>query len=288
MTGLVRARTVDEAIEALADGEGHALAGGQAMTILMKEGFVDAARLVDISGVGELRGITRHPGHVDVGAMSTHVTVARDSTLAASIPGLADAFSSIGNVRIRAAGTLGGNLAHADPRQDPPTALVLLDAAAHVRGASGPRSIAVADLIDGALSTTLDADELITSVRIPVLGEHEWFGFSKFLAGSSEGFATANLALRVSWTPDGTIERADMCVGAVGPLPQRVQLASTVRFDDRARSTIADDVAIAVAEAVEPTGGHQSGSDYTRALCGELARDLYCRFVDGAQGRRAA
>jgi carbon-monoxide dehydrogenase medium subunit len=293
VTALVRARTVDEALQGLADGEGHALAGGQALTILMKEGFVDAARLVDLSRVESLRGVRRDAEHVEIGAMCSHQLLARDATLAAAAPGLGDAFGSIGNVRVRIAGTIGGNLAHADPRQDPPPALVVLDAVARIASPSGRREVAVADLIDGALSTILAPDELITSVRVPVLDQQEWLGFSKFLAGSAEGFATANVALRARIASDGTIERADMCVGAVGPVPQRIPLVPAVRFADHGSADVAelaqlaDAVAAVVAEAVEPTAGHRTSTDYTRALCGELARDLFVRFADRPHDRSA-
>lgn len=287
MTELVRARSVTEALDGIADGEGHVLAGGQALTILLIEGFVDAARLIDLAGLDELRQVTRHPGHVRIGALCTHRAVGTDTTVADAVPGLGEAFTSIGNVRVRAAGTLGGNLAHADPRQDPPPALVLLDAVAVIRGPDATRTVAVADLIDGALSTTLAHDELITAVDVPVLREQEWFGFSKFLAGSSEGFATANAALRLAWADDGSLDRAEACIGAVGAVPQRMTLSPLVDTPVTALADLADEAFFAVTDALDPADARPTSGDHLRALCGELVRDLLLRAADDALPRRA-
>lgn len=288
MTALVRARSITEALDAIADGEGHVLAGGQALTILLNEGFVDAARLVDLAGLDELRHVTRHPTHVRLGALCTHRTVGSDPTVSAAVPGLCGAFTGIGNIRVRAAGTLGGNLAHADPRQDPPPALMLLGAIAIVRGPDATREVPVADLIDGALSTTLGHGELITAVDIPVLGPQEWFGFSKFLAGSSEGFATANAALKVAWSDDGTVTRAEACLGAVGAVPRRVPLPVRGITVDDVPPDLAEAVACAVADGIGPTDGRRMSGDYLRALCGELVRGLLRDFAGASPTRRSA
>lgn len=276
MTSLVRAQSIAHAIDVLADEDAHALAGGQALIILLKEGFVQASCLVDLSGLTELRAVACDSRTVQLGALCTHGLIATNPTVRAGVPGLAAAFAEIGNVRVRAAGTLGGNLAHADPRQDPPPALVVLDAVATVQGRYGNRRVAVADLIDGFMSTTLAHDELITAVHVPVLGARSWFGFAKFLAGSSEGFAAVNAALLIDRSLDGAVGRVRTCVGALVPVPQLVDLTAALggAAGDVTHAD-ADLAALAVADALAPV----VDGDYACALAGEVVRGLVLRYV---------
>src|SRR5262249_51384631 len=141
------------------------LAGGTALALLARYGFLRPTRLVSLRAVaGALGGITRpRPGVLGIGAMVTLTGLARSPLAARAAAALAAAADLVANVRIRNIASIGGHLAHADPHMDLPPLLLALDARVIIRGPAGTRSSTVSDLIAGYYETTLAQQELITS-----------------------------------------------------------------------------------------------------------------------------
>src|SRR5207244_738377 len=170
-----------------------------------------------------LRGVRSEKGALCVGALATHREVERSPAVRAHHPAIADTFGRIATIRIRHQATVGGNLAHADPAQDPPPTLIAFDAVVQIAGPRGARrEIPVEALFADHFTTTLADDELIVGVRIPAVAAGTRAMYMKFLPRSQDDYATVSVAAAVRLDTDGRIASARIALGAVGPVPVRV------------------------------------------------------------------
>src|SRR5205085_5207769 len=149
------------------------LAGGHSLIPLMKLRLAAPTLLVDLRKVG-LRDIARENGTARLGAMVRHHDVAAGGFGLASA-----AAATIADQQVRNMGTIGGTLAHGDPASDMPAVLLATDGSVRVRGGSGDREIAAADLFEVYLTTSIAPDEIITEVRVPLM-EGYGYGYEKF------------------------------------------------------------------------------------------------------------
>jgi CO/xanthine dehydrogenase FAD-binding subunit len=150
-----RARSLADVHRLLAANPGaKLLAGGHSLIPLMKLRLAAPSAVVDIGRIPELRGISRSGDTIRIGALTTHAEIAASADVQKAAPALAEAAGMIGDPAVRSRGTIGGNIAHADPASDLPTVLVALDARVVVVGPSGERTIAA----DGILHRHHDHD----------------------------------------------------------------------------------------------------------------------------------
>ena len=162
----VRAGSVEEALDALAQPDAKLLAGGQSLLPAMKLRIARPSVVVDIGDLG-LSGIEERNGDLVIGAMTTWSELERTSVRPA-FRALADCAAGIGDLQVRNLGTIGGGLAHADPAADMPAVTIALDARLTLRSKAGERTIDAAELALGPFMTSLAEGELITEVVIPV------------------------------------------------------------------------------------------------------------------------
>jgi carbon-monoxide dehydrogenase medium subunit len=161
-----RPTSVAEAAQMLANTDGaKALAGGHSLIPAMNLRLAAPSALVDIGRLSELRGISAN-GSLSIGALSTHNDVATSRAVQQYAPALADAASHIGDPHVRNWGTIGGNIAHADPASDPPTVILAYNGTIHTQGAGGGRSIDAKDFFVDLFTTDLQDGELITRIEI--------------------------------------------------------------------------------------------------------------------------
>ena len=163
-------KTVAEASEMLAEfgDNGRLYAGGTELLLAMKHDLLRYQHLVDVKTIPELNKIELNNGALIIGSTATHRAIERCAVVRENLPVFADMETNVANVRVRASGTLGGNLCFAEPHSDPATLLTALGATAHVQGKSGVRTLPVEKLITGAYETSLADDELLIGVEIPL------------------------------------------------------------------------------------------------------------------------
>lgn len=188
-----KARTVDEAIAALAGG-GKVLAGGHSLIPAMKLRLNRPTKLVDIAGISDLQGIKEEDGEIVIGPMTTHATIAIDKRIKDTLPFFAAGATLIGDVQVRNRGTIGGSIAHADPAADWPALVLAADAIIEVRGPQGKRRIQSTDFFTGFFSTALQDEEIITAIRIPVPSSGIKTSYQKFVQPASR-FAIVGCAV---------------------------------------------------------------------------------------------
>jgi carbon-monoxide dehydrogenase medium subunit len=191
-----RAASVAQACEWLAAHEGaRLLAGGQSLIPAMNLRLSAPDILIDITGLDELRGVSVNAGVLRLGALVRHVELMQDKLVAQHAPLLTQAIAHVAHPAIRNRGTLGGNLAHADPASELPACMLVLDVVMIARGPRAERRIAAADFFVGVFETALAQDELLTAIEIPVAQDGARFSFME-LARRSGDYAIVGLAAR--------------------------------------------------------------------------------------------
>ncbi len=159
-----RPASVAEAASLLASTEdAKLLAGGQTYIPTLKQRLAKPSAVIDLSGIGELKGIKEEAGGVTIGAMTTHGEVAHSEAVKRVIPGLAELAGMIGDPAVRNTGTIGGSVSNNDPAADYPGAIVALGATIR----TNKREIPGESFFLGMFETALEPDEIVTAVHFP-------------------------------------------------------------------------------------------------------------------------
>jgi carbon-monoxide dehydrogenase medium subunit len=276
---LHRPETLPHALELRAEhGADAALyAGGTELLLAMKMGVLDYGHLIDLKRVPELRGIDRRDGVVRIGAAATHREIETSPVVRRDLPALAVLAANVANVRVRAAGTLAGNLAFAEPHADPPPLLVALGAQLELAAPAGRRSIPVEAFIAGPYETELGEDEVIAAIEVPVPADGVRAVYRKFqvLERPTVGVAAVGSVRDGIWATVPTV-----VVGAVDERPVRVDagaLAGTACDDDAALQGVEE----AARDAVDPVDDLSGAADYKRHLTGVLVRRALAALAEG-------
>jgi carbon-monoxide dehydrogenase medium subunit len=252
-----RARSVAEAQALMAAHPGaKLLAGGHSLVPLLKLRLAAPSAVVDIGRVSELRGLARRGDHVRIGALTTHAELAGSAELRAAALALAEAAAMIGDPAVRNRGTIGGNVAHADPASDLPTVLVALDARMAVIGPRGGRVIPADEFFTGIMTTALAEDEILTAVLVPALGGGQGSAYEKFPHPASR-YAVLGAAALVT-VKDGTCTAARLALGGLLPNARRA-----LAVEKALVGKPATDAAIAAA-------AQQVASDLGRDVTGDI------------------
>jgi aerobic carbon-monoxide dehydrogenase medium subunit len=166
----VRPTEVAEAIEVLADrgDDANVYMGGTELLLLMKLGLAAPTCLVDCKRIDGLADITVDGNRLRIGAAATHRQIELSPVVRQVLPELTSLTAGIGNVRVRSAGTLGGNLCFADPHSDPATLLIALGAVLHLVSVEGARDVGCAEFATSPYETVLREGELLVGMSIPV------------------------------------------------------------------------------------------------------------------------
>jgi carbon-monoxide dehydrogenase medium subunit len=280
----VRPGSIAEAVDALRDERAVPLAGGVAIASSTNLGLFEVERLVLLAGIPELRGVRTGEGVVRIGATSTHGELAADPVLAGELPVLAAMFRHIGNVRVRAWGTVGGALAVCS--QDPPVLLAALGADVVTAGPDGTRRLPLAEFNDGPMSRHLETGELITAVELLVPAADERCSYLKFLPRSAADSATATAGVRLRL--DGTrVTAVRLYCGSVSPVPIGCHDAADMLLGRSIEDpSWLDGIAESVAEAVSPISDRRGSADYKRRMAGVIARRALHAAVDAERLHR--
>ena len=219
-----RARSVADAHQLLAAHPGaKLLAGGHSLVPLLKLRLAAPSALVDI---GRIRGTARHftSGRlIRIGALTTHAELAASADLRRAAPALADAAAMVGDPAVRNRGTIGGNIAHADPASDLPTVLVALDARMVASGPGGERTIPAGEFFTGIMTTALTEEEILTAIQVPASSPGQGSAYEKFAHPASR-YAVLGVAACIT-VANGTCSAARIALGGLLPNARRAPAA---------------------------------------------------------------
>jgi aerobic carbon-monoxide dehydrogenase medium subunit len=275
-----RPGSLDEAVRALADGgeDAKVIAGGQSLLPLLRLRLSFPDLLVDVGGLGELRGVRDEGETLWIGALTTHDEVARDPAIGQHCGLLAEAAAMVADPAVRHRGTVGGSIAHADPAGDIPAVVAALDATMIARGPGGERTIGAGEFFQDYLTTALEPDEILAGIRIPKLGPGWGYRYEKFHL-TAQAWAIVGVAA-VARRADGHVAEARIGLTNMGVVPIRARAAEAAVAGAEASTQGLRSAAERADEGTQPPSDLHGGSDYRR----HLARVLTARALAVASG----
>ena len=274
-------RTVDDALDLLDTHgqEGKILAGGQSLVPAMNFRLARPASLIDINRIDALDYVREDGGEVRIGALVRHARfeapVSRGA-LSAFLPRVA---RHIGHLPIRSRGTFCGSIAHADPASEWCLLAATLDAELVIVSRRGQRKVRPNQYFVGALTTTLEPDELLIEIRLPLLDDEWRAGFAEFSRRAGD-FALAMCAAFLRFE-NGRIIEARIGLGGATDRPLRIAAAEAVLTGTDGGPGIVREAGNIAAETIDPLEDIHASAEYRR----DLARAMVGRALDQASTR---
>lgn len=259
-----RAGSTNEAVSLAKEHGGKFLAGGHSLIPVMNLRLADPGVLIDIGRL-DMKGISKDGDRVRVGSLTTHAMVAASGDVPAA---LSEAAGLIGDPQVRNRGTVGGNIAHADPASDLPTVLLALRATIHTNG----RTLNADDFFIDLFETALAEDEIITAVSVASEGKHTGSAYTK-LPNPASRYAMVGAAVQVT-VEQGVCSAASVAVGGLTPKATRASSVEAALLGKK----LDDDTIAAAAAAVandlgdEVTGDMHASADYRRQMAPVFVR----------------
>lgn len=267
-----RAASVDEALQLLAsEDEPKLLAGGQSLLPVMKLRFAQPGTLIDISEIGDLRGVRVEGDTLVIGALTTHHDLENDPLIAEHAPLLAEIAHVIGDQQVRNRGTIGGVLAHGDPSADYPAGVLALDATVVAQGPDGEREIPIADFFQGFMTTALAPDEIVTSIRIPLAQGATGVNYQK-LANPASGYAIVGIAAVVTTAADGAIGSLRLGMTGVGDVAYRATAVEDALIGQQPSEEVIKAACVHAVDGIEPLDDLHAPAAYRAKVACNLAR----------------
>jgi len=230
----------------------------------MRHGHFRASRLVDLSRLSDLKQIEQQDGQISLGALLTYNDLLSSSVVLSEAPALAQAAATVGCAQTRNRGTLGGNLANASPAGDTLPPLLILDAHALLAGASGERTLPLAEFLQGPGQTALQSGEIIQKVRFERLPPEAKSLFLKL--GSRQGMAVSIASAAVALRVDDRSRVLDVriALGAVAPTGIRCGQAEQTLLGQTFSEDLVDLAARCAANECSPIDDVRGSAEYRR------------------------
>lgn len=258
--------TVSEAISLLkSKDDAKVLAGGQSLVPLMKLRLVSPANLVDLGRIRGLSYIKQGKGCLLIGAMTTHNEVATSTSVMKKCATLSETARQIGDNQVRNRGTIGGTISHADPAGDIPAAVVALDAELRVAGPRRSRVIKAKDFFEDILTTSLERDEILIEVKVPVFPPKSGGAYLKLGRGASD-LATVGVAAVITLDKAGACKDARLGLAGVGSTPIRATKAEDVLKGKALSDGLVAEAGERASEMSNPSSDIRGSAEYKREM----------------------
>ena len=277
-----RAQSIQEAIDLLGKHENAKLiAGGHSLLPMMKLRLAQPELLIDISYISGMSGIKADNGSISIGALTTHYQAESSDVLQKSCALIPEAEREVGDVQVRNRGTIGGNLAHADPASDLPAVMLALGAEVRVVGPHGERTITADNFFVDMLTTALDAQEVLTEVRVPAMKPGQGAAYVKHPHPASH-YAVVGVAAVVTRDAAGTCTGCRVGITGAGPKAVR---ASATEAALTGKSLTPENIAAAASHAAD--GMDFLGDSYASESYRKHLVDVYTRRAIALAAERA-
>jgi len=279
----LRPTAIDEAIALLQQyGEdAKILSGGQSLIPLMKLRLARPGYLIDINAISGLQYIKHDGGTLRIGGLTREADLEASDLIRSLCPIIWDTASVIADPQVRNMATIGGNLAHGDPANDHPATMLALGAQVVATGPAGERVIPVEDLFLSVFTTSLDRNEVLTEIRVPIPPPRSGGAYVK-LERKVGDFATVAVAAQVTLDGQGSCQRAGIGLTNVGPTPLRARKAEDSLRGRRLDEASIQEAAHLAADDARPSTDLRGPADYKSAMVRELTRRALTRALERA------
>ncbi len=267
--------TLEEAFALLAahQGDCRLFAGGTDVLPALKTGRLTCGHLIDLKRIEALTELSFEQGSgLRIGATATLTNVAKHAATEKHFPALHASIQGLATVQVRNKATVAGNLCNASPAADTATPLLAYGATAEVAGPDGARELPIEELLSGPGRTSLAATEILRAVRVPTPAPGLRAVYVKFSPRSKVDIAAVNLSAALVLDEEQRVERADIFLGTVAPVPMRaVRAQAALVGGELCAETIARAAAEARAEC-SPITDFRATAEYKRRIVEVLTR----------------
>lgn len=273
-----RAESVADAIAVLGSNpDAKLLAGGHSLIPAMKLRLAAPGMLVDITRLDELKGVVIGNDGVTIGALATYNDLRDAPGIDTAFPILHEAIHRIGDQQVRAHGTIGGTLAHADPAADLTAVFLALGGQVIARGPEGERAIAAEGLFVDLWTTSLQVDEVVTSITLPRPAPGTLMGYEKH-AHPASGYAVVGIAVVITREAD-LVSSAQVCVTGATSIATHAKAAETAVVGMPLTKEAVAAAAAVAADGLEINGDSYASEEYRANLIRVLTRRIIERVA---------
>jgi aerobic carbon-monoxide dehydrogenase medium subunit len=278
-------KTLAEAIALLKKhgADAKILAGGQSLIPLMKLRLAGPKHLIDLNGVKELSYIKEADGFLTIGALTRESDLDASDLIRKKYPIIADTAAVIGDPLVRNMATVGGNLAHADPANDHPATMLALGVEVVATGPQGSRNIKLTEFFTGLFTTALNADEILTEIRVPTPPARSGGAYLKVERKVGD-FAAAAVAAQVTLDGNNNCQRVGIGLTNVGETPIKATRAEKALQGKPADEKNIQEAARIASEEAQPTEDLRGSVEYKRSLIRVLTARALRQAVARAKG----
>jgi carbon-monoxide dehydrogenase medium subunit len=267
-----RPESVSDACRHLATYEGDAelIAGGQTLTLHLRQGLKDPDQLVDISHLDELREVTVDDDEVTIGSAITYAELRRNESLAAELPFFVEALGNISGPQVRHNGTIGGGLCYGDPALDSPPLLLTLDAVLTAASDDGTREIPIDEFYTAYYETALRDDEILTEITFSNPSDDS-AGAYRTMTPRQGDYAVAGVAVRLAFDGE-TCSTARVALTNAADTPLRATDAERALVGTAVDQSAVDEAVQALRESLDLIGDEQVSKSYKETVFQRIAK----------------
>ena len=276
--------TLKEALAMYAEHEDcKVICGGQSLLIVMRQGMISPEYLLDIKHVKDLDYIKFDAKDgLRIGATTTHRAIEKSDVIKKIYPVMISMENKLASIQVRNWGTIGGNLAHADPAGDPGAVLVALKANIKIGNAKGERTVALEDFFVDYFETVMD-HELVLEVHIPAPEPETGAAYQKYnLLESDMGIVA--VAASVTLNKDGTCKDVRVVLGNAGPVPIRVKKVEELLIGKKYDESLFAEAGKIASEDSEPVADIHGSEEHKRHILGVLTKRMLKKAWEEARG----
>jgi carbon-monoxide dehydrogenase medium subunit len=277
-------QTLNEAVRALAEhGEdAKLLAGGHSLLPMMKLRLVNPKLLIDLRRIPGLNGISRQDNNLVIGALTTHYQIESSALVKNNCALLFQTARVIGDVQVRNRGTIGGSLTHADPAADWPAAILALGGDLKITGPKGERRLPAEEFFLDAMTTAIEATEILTEIRVPVFSRRCGSAYLK-MAQQASGFALVGIAVWLRIGPGALVDEIGIGVTGLDAKPFRAQAVEARLRGKKLTPKLIEESAAQVTVGSDPLADIHASADFRT----HLAQRYTSRAIEEAAKRAA-
>lgn len=260
--------TLELALSLLAEKKESAcvLAGGTDVLVKMRNGRLKPNTVIGLQRIESLNRIRFDPAKgLRIGAMARISDVATHPDIMAIYPALSRAASVMANVQVRNMGTIVGNICNAAPSAENAPPLMALSAEVTTLSLKGERSMPLEQFFKGPGITSIEPDEIMTSIFVPLPVSGSGASYSRISARCGVDIAAVCVAAMVT-CKDEVCSEAKIVLGAVAPVPMRAPKAEAIIRGQSMTKDLVEKVAIKAAEESKPITDVRASAEYRKKM----------------------
>lgn len=278
--------TLKEALAMYAEHEDcKVICGGQSLLIVMRQGMIAPEYLLDIKHLNELNYIKfDEKDGLRLGATTTHRAIEKSEVIKKYYPALVAMENRLASIQVRNWGTIGGNLAHADPAGDPAPVLIALNANIKVGSAKGERTMPLDEFFVDYFETALEKGELVLEVHVPITQPKTGVAYQKFNYLTND-MGIVGVAASVTLNGGNTCKDARVVLGNASPTPKRSKKAEEFLIGKALNDDVFAEAGKIASEDCEPIADIHASEEFRRHVIGVLTKRMLKKAYEEAKGK---